>query len=127
VFTAGRVLGTGSITATAGALTTNAAITVLPGTLRIASLKATPTARGLRVLVGVADRARQPISRATVTVVVQKGNRRVYRDRAVTGSGGKALFRVRVASGCYRVVVTRAVAQGFRATGATPSRRVCRR
>jgi hypothetical protein len=127
VFTAGRLLGTGTITATAGGLTANAAITVLPGILRIASLKATPTSRGLRVLVGVADGARQPISRATLTVVVQQGNRRVFRDRAVTGSGGKALFRIRVASGCYRVVVTRAVAPGFRATGATPSRRVCRR
>jgi hypothetical protein len=127
VFTAGRVLGTGTITARTGGLTGTAAITVLPGTLRIASLKATPTRRGLRVLVGVADSARRPISRATLTVVVQKENRRVFRDRAVTGSGGKALFRVRVARGCYRVVLTRAIAQGFRWTGATPSRRVCRR
>jgi hypothetical protein len=127
VFTAGRLVGTGTITAGAGGLTGTAAITVLPGTLRIASLKVTPTSRGLRVIVGVADGARRPISRATLTVVVRKDDRRVFRGQAVTGSGGKALFRVRTASGCYRVVLTRAAAQGFRWTGATPSRRACRR
>jgi hypothetical protein len=127
VFTARRVLGAGTITASADGLTGTAAITVLPGTLRIASLKATASSRGLRVLVGVADRAGRPISRATLTLVARQGDRRVFRGQVVTGSGGKALFRVRVASGCYRVVLTRAVAPGFRATGATPSRRVCRR
>ena len=69
-FTAGRVLGTGRVIARAGAVAANAAVSVSPGHLRIASLKVAPTANGLRALVGVTDGARRPISKAKLTLAV---------------------------------------------------------
>jgi hypothetical protein len=126
-FTAGRVLGTGTITASAGTLTRSAALAVTAASMRIASLTAAPTSRGLRVLVGVLDGARRPISKAELTLVVTQDGRRVFRGRGVTGSGGKVLFRVRTGSGCFRAAVVRAKAQGFQWTGRVPQRSVCRR
>jgi hypothetical protein len=126
-FTAGRVVGTGRVIASAGPLRASASVGVSPGSLRIAALTAAPTSRGLRVLVSVRDGARRPISKAALTVVVSEGARRVFRGRAITGSGGNAVLRVRAGAGCFRVVVDRAKAQGFQWTGATPRRSICRR
>ncbi len=126
-FTAGRVLGSGRVIARAGALAANSAVSVTPGHLRIASLKVSSTANGLRVLVGVADGARRPISKAALTLAVSQDGRRVFTGRGVTGSGGKALFHVQAGVGCFQVFVDRARAQGFAWTGPTPRRNVCRR
>jgi hypothetical protein len=99
---------------------------VTPGHLRIASLKVAPTANGLRALVGVTDGARRPISKAMLTLAVTQDGH-LIKGRGVTGSGGKALFRFRTGSGCFRVFVDTARAQGFQWTGPTPHRSVCRR
>jgi hypothetical protein len=126
-FSAGRVVGTGRVVASAGALRADAAVSVSPGSLRIASLTVSPTPRGLRVLVAVRDGARRPISKAALTLAVSGGGRRVFTGRGVTGSGGKVLFRVPTESGCFRVFVNRAQAQGFQWTGPSPRRSSCRR
>jgi hypothetical protein len=127
-FTAGRVLGTGKVIARAGAaLAANATVSVAPGHLRIVSLKVMPTTYGLRVVVGVADGARRPISKAALTLAVSQDGRQLFTGRGVTGSGGKALFRVRAGPGCFRVFVDRAQAQGFQWAGPAPPRSVCRR
>ncbi len=126
-FTAGRVLGSGRVIARAGALAANAAVSVTPGQLRIASLKVTPTASGLQVLVAAADGARRPVSKATLRIVVSQKGRQVFAGRGVTGSGGNARFRVRTGSGCFRVFVEAARAQGFQWTGPAPRRSICRR
>jgi len=125
-FTAGRVLGTGRVIARAGAVAANAAVSVTPGHLRIASLVVGPTANGLRALAAVTDGAHRPISRAKLTLAVTQGGH-VLKARGVTGSGGKALFHLRTGSGCFRVFVDSARAQGFRWNGPTPRRSVCRR
>jgi hypothetical protein len=128
-FRAGRVLGNGKVTATAnhGSLVGTASVSVTPAHLRIATLKATPTSRGLRVLVGAADGAGRPISKAALRLVVSQGSQQVYARRGVTGAGGKVLFRVPTGTGCFRVYVERARAQGFEWTGTTPRRSICRR
>ena len=128
-FTAGRVLGTGKVLASVSSIIGKAyaTVTVVPARLRIASLKVAPTANGLRALVGVTDGAGRPISKAALTLAVSQAGRRVFTGRGVTGSGGKALFRVRARVGCFRVFVDRARAQGFQWTGPTPRRSVCRR
>ena len=125
-FTAGRVLGTGTVIARAGAVAANAAVSVSPGRLRIASLKVAPTANGLRALVRVADGAHRPISQARLTLTVTQDGRSL-KGRGVTGAGGKALFHFRTGSGCFQVVVDTARAQGFQWNGPAPRRSVCRR
>jgi hypothetical protein len=126
-FTAGRVLGNGRVIARAGALAANAAIGVAPGHLRIASMRMTSAANGLRVLVGVTDSARRPISKAKLRLVVTQGGHQVFAGRGVTGSGGKVLFRIHAGSGCFRASVERAFAPGFQWTGGDPRRSICRR
>jgi hypothetical protein len=125
-FTAGRVLGTGRVIARAGAVAANAVVSVSPGHLRIASLKVAPTAIGLRALVGVTDGAHRPISQAKLTLAVSQDGH-LLKARGVTGSGGKVLFHFRTGSGCFRVFVDTARAQGFQWNGPAPRRSVCRR
>lgn len=125
-FTAGRVLGTGRVIARAGAVAANAAVSVTPGRLRIASLKVAPTANGLRALTSVTDGAHRPISNAKLTLAATQGGH-IVKARGVTGSGGKALFHFRTGSGCFRVFVDSARAQGFQWNGPAPRRSVCRR
>jgi hypothetical protein len=126
-FTAGRTLGTGTITASAGGLTASASVGVSPANMLIRSIRVTASTRGLRVLVGVVDGARRPISKAALRLVVRKNGRPVFSGTGVTGSGGKVLFRVRVGQGCFSATIDRAKAQGFRWTGPTPGRSLCRR
>jgi hypothetical protein len=126
-FTAGRMLGYGKVFASAGRLRASATVGVKAGKLRIDSLTMRPTARGLRVVVAVRDGARRPISKAKLTLVVNDGSRNVFRGRAVTGSAGKATFRVATGAGCFRAYVERAYAQGFQWSGREPHRSTCRR
>jgi hypothetical protein len=125
-FMAGRVLDTGRVIAHAAGVAANAAVSVSPGHLRIASLKVAPTANGLRALVSVTDGAHRPISKARLTLAVTQGER-ILKARGVTGSGGNAIFHFRTGTGCFRVVVDTAQAQGFQWTGSVPRRSVCRR
>jgi hypothetical protein len=127
-FTAGRVVGSGQVVASAGAASgsARAGVSVVPARLRISSLKVTPTPNGLRALVHIEDGAHRPISKASLKVVVSQGEQRVFTGRGITGSGGNVLFRVRTDSGCFRVAVQAVRAQGFQWSGATPHRSACR-
>jgi hypothetical protein len=128
-FRAGRMLGTGTVTATAngGTLTAAATITVRPATLRIGAVTFRGTSRGIQVTVATIDGARRPVSRAALTIVARLDQRRLGRARTVTGAAGKGRVLVPARRGCYTVSVTRAVAEGFVWTGKTPRNRFCRR
>lgn len=125
-FTAGRLLRTGTITATSGALTASASVTVEPGTLRLRELTFLPGTRMLRVIVTALDGARRPVSGTAVQAVVRLDGKRYARLRGRTGAGGKTLLRARGASGCFTLVFTRVQAQGFVWDGRTPRNRSCR-
>jgi hypothetical protein len=127
-FRAGRVLGPVTVTGTAkgGTITGSASVVVRPGTLRIASVVFRRTARGIEATVAAIDGARRPVSQTALTVVVQRDGRRVARERVVTGAAGKSRVLAPSATGCYRVLVTRVVSQGFAWNGKTPRNRFCR-
>jgi hypothetical protein len=128
IFRAGRVLGEGSVTATAaGSLVASAAVVVRPASLRLGPVTYRRTARGAQVILPAVDGARRPVSRAALTLVTHVDDRRVGRARVVTGAAGKARLFVPRGDGCYTVSVTRAVAQGFIWDGRTPRNRFCRR
>ncbi len=128
-FRAGRMLGTGTVTATAngGTLAASASITVRPATLRIGAVTFRGTSRGIQVSVATVDGARRPVSRAALTIVARLDERRLARVRTVTGAAGKGRVLVPSRRGCYTVSVTRAVAEGFIWNGKTPRNRFCRR
>jgi len=129
-FRAGRLLRTGTITATvttpSGPLAGSASVTVTPARLRIGPVAFRPGKRGVRVLLAAVDGARRPVSKATLMVVVRRDGRRVVSTRARTGSAGRALVRA-PGRGCFTVVVRRATAAGFTWDGRTPRNRFCRR
>jgi hypothetical protein len=126
-FTAGRLLRTGTVTATTGTISASASVTVTPARLRIGSIALQPGERFLRVTVAAVDGARRPVSGTAVRLVVKRDGRRLASARAVTGAAGKARVRVPGGRGCFIVTLTRAVAQGFIWDGRTPRNRVCRR
>ena len=124
-FRAGRVLGSGTVTATRGSLTGTANVVVRPAALRL-SVTYRRTSRGAEVTLGAVDANRRPVSRAAVTFVATLDGRRVARAQTTTGAAGKARAFVPRGSGCYVVTVTRAVAEGFTWNGRTPRNRFCR-
>ena len=128
-FRAGRVVGRGSVTATAsrGTLVGSATVVVRAATLRIAAVTYRSTSRGAQATIAAVDARRRPVSRTSLTLVVRLDDRRVARTRAVTGAAGKASFRLSSRQGCYMIVVTHATAQGFTWDGRTPRNRFCRR
>ena len=128
-FRAGRVVGRGSVTATAsrGTLVGSATVVVRAATLRIAAVTYRSTSRGAQATIAAVDARRRPVSRTSLTLVVRLDDRRVARTRAVTGAAGKARFRLPSRQGCYMIVVTHATAQGFTWDGRTPRNRFCRR
>ena len=85
------------------------------------------TSRGVQVTAAAVDGARRPVSGAALTLVARLDDRRVARARTVTGAAGKGRLLASAGRGCYRVSVTRAVAQGFTWDGRTPRNRFCRR
>jgi hypothetical protein len=126
-FTAGRLPGTGTITATSGTLSASASVTVVPGTLRIRTISVVPGRRSLRWVVTVVDGARRPVSAASVRAVVKLGGKRHARAQGRTGAAGRTMLRAPLARGCFTVAITRATAQGFTWDGRTPRNRFCRR
>jgi hypothetical protein len=128
-FRAGRVLGSGTVTATAarGSLVRAATFVVRPATLRIGAVAFRRGSRGVQVTVTTVDGARRPISRAALTIVARLDDRRLSRARTMTGAAGKVRVLVPSRPGCYTISVTRAVAQGFVWNGKTPRNRFCRR
>ena len=125
-FRAGRVLGAGSVTATSGSLAGSATVNVQPAALRVAATFRR-TSRGVELTLATIDGQNRPVSRAALAFAVRLDDRRVARDRAVTGAAGKTRLAVPAGPGCYSVVVTRASAQGFVWNGRTPRARLCRR
>jgi len=126
-FTAGRLLGTGTITAASGTFFATASVTVVPGTLRIRSISFAPGRRSLRIVVTAVDGARRSVSAASVRAVVKLGGKRHAQAHGRTGSGGKTMLRAPLGRGCFTVAITRATAQGFTWDGRTPRNRFCRR
>ena len=126
-FRAGRVLGSGTVTAGTGSLAGSATVVVRPATLRVRALDVSATARGARVTLAALDGARRPVSQASVTLVARLDGRRVARVLGVTGAAGKARLGLTLARGCVSLVVSRARADGFRWDGRSPRARVCRR
>jgi hypothetical protein len=127
-FRAARVLGSGTVTATAngGTLSGSATVVVRPAALRLAATFR-GMSRSVQVALAATDAQGRPVPQAALAFAVRLDGRRVARTRAVTGAAGKARLSVPAATGCYTVVVTRAVAQGFVWNGRTPRTRLCRR
>jgi hypothetical protein len=130
-FTASRTIGEGTITATlttaAGTLSQSAAIEVAPGRLRIESIRYRK-ARGRLAYVTITARDGKglSISRAVVSVVVERGGQPHFTKRATTGAAGRTTFRMPVRSGgCFIATVHRALARGFVWDGRTPRNRFC--
>ena len=126
-FTAGRLLGTGTITAVSGTFSATASVTVVRGTLRIRSISFAPGRRSLRIVVTAVDGAKRPVSAASVRAVVKLGGKRHALAHGRTGSGGKTMLRAPLGRGCFTVAITRATAAGFSWDGRTPRNRFCRR
>ena len=124
--TAGRIVGSGTVTAAAGlAIVGRASVRVIPAPLHVRPLVVERTARGFGVLVRAVDGSRRPVSRTAVKVVAERASRRVS-ARGSTGPAGKAHLLLVTGAGCYAVTVTRAQAQGFVWNGRGPTKRVCR-
>lgn len=125
-FRAGRVLGSGTITASSGTLSGTATVIVEPAALRV-SVSFRAVSRGIQVTLAAMDAQSRPVSRAALTFAVRLDGRRVARTRAVTGAAGKVRLSIPAGSGCYTVAVTRAAAQGFTWSDRSRVSRVCRR
>jgi hypothetical protein len=124
-FTAGRVLGAGTVTAAAGpTITARAPVRVLPARLRVRLLTAKSTRRGILAVVGTVDASGRPVSGTHLKVVAARNGRRVS-VRATTGPAGKARFALATKPGCYAVSVARAVSRGYVWDGRAPRKRVC--
>jgi hypothetical protein len=129
-FTARRALGTGQVLAlvetSGGAASASASVRVNPALLRIGSLTARRTARGLRVTVRAADGARRPVSGTVVVLSVRTDGKRSVR-RASTGPSGRAVLRLTTPRGtCTALRLVRASAAGFAWDGRARRARACR-
>jgi len=125
-FTAGRVLGAGTVTAAAGpTITARAPVRVLPARMRVRLLDAKATAGGILATFSTVDHSGHPVSRSRLKVVAAAMGRRVSAG-GTTGAAGKARVALAVGPGCYTVTVTRTRSQGFVWDGHAPRKRVCR-
>ena len=130
-FTASRILGEGTLTATlttaTGTLSADAAIEVAPGRLRIESIRYRKGTRRLAyVTITARDGKGLSISSAVVSVVVKRGKHTHFTKRATTGPAGRTTFRMPFRNGgCFIATVERANARGFVWDGRTPRNRFC--
>ena len=127
VFTASRLLGAGTITATSGVVSGTSSVTVVPARLKIGRIEFGRGRGPLRITLTTVDGARRPVSSTALRIVVKRDGKRHFGGSGRTGSAGKKLFRVRAAPGCFTVTVTRAISRGFEWDGRTPRNRFCRR
>jgi hypothetical protein len=130
VFTAGRQLGTGTVTAIvttpSGPITATASVRVLPGQLRVDSVRYLSRGSGLLVTVSTVDVAGRPVSGTAVSVVVRRDGRPHYGTRGTTGASGRIVYRVPARhGGCFSLAVRRASAAGFVWDRRTPRNRFC--
>jgi hypothetical protein len=125
-FTAGRMLGTGTVTASAGpTIATRAPVRVLPARMRVRLLAAKATGRGILAVVGTVDGSGRPVSASRLRVVATREGRHASAG-GTTGAAGKARVTLVVEQGCYTVTVTRVRSQGFVWDAHAPRKRVCR-
>ncbi|HET7744520.1 MAG TPA: hypothetical protein VFK76_07220 [Gaiellaceae bacterium] len=123
-----RATGPASVTATAGTFSATAAVRVNPGLLRIGSVAYRSRPSSVLVTPSAVDTAGRPISRASISILVRRGGRRIFTGRATTGAAGKATFAVGArALGCYTTTIRVVSARGFTWSGRTPRNRYCRR
>ncbi len=130
VFTAGRQLGTGTVTATvitaSGPITATASVRVLPGRLHVDSVRSLSQRGRLLVTLSTVDIDGRPISGTAVSVLVRRDGRPHYGTRGTSGASGRIVYRVPARrGGCFTVAVQRATAAGFVWDGKTPRNRFC--
>jgi hypothetical protein len=125
-FTAGRILGAGTVTAAAGpTIAARAPVRVLPARMRVRLLAAKPTRRGILAVLGTVDGSDRPVSATRLRVVAEREGRHASAG-GTTGAAGRTRVALAVEPGCYTVTVTRARSQGFVWDGHAPRKRVCR-
>jgi hypothetical protein len=133
-FTARRTLGGGTVVAAVatetGTISAGAGVRVMPGRLRIGSIRYRSRKSSVLVTVTAVDVARRPVSRAVVSVVVRRNGRSYFSARAATGAAGRTVYRVRVPSArrraCFTTAIRRVSAADFVWDGRTPRNRFCR-
>jgi hypothetical protein len=130
-FSAGRTLGGGTIVASAATGTTTisagANLRVMPGRLRIGSIRYRGRKGFLLVAATAVDAAGRPVSRAAVSIVVRRNGRNHVSARGTTGASGRTVYRVPARrGGCFTTVIRRVSATGFAWNGRTPRNRFCR-
>jgi hypothetical protein len=130
-FTALRILGQGTVTAAVltgtGTLSAAAAVRVVPGPLRIASISYRKRTRVAFLTVSTVDAAGRPVSRAAISALVRRNGRPYDSARASTGAAGRAVFRVPTGvGGCFTTTIKKVSAAGFAWDGRTPPNRFCR-
>lgn len=130
-FTAGRMLGTGTVTAAiaseAATISAAASVSVTPGRLRIGSIRYRSRKKTVLVTVSAVDAAGRPVSLAVVSVLVRRDGRGYFSARAATGAAGRTVYRVPAQrSGCFSTTITSVSAAGFAWNGRTPRNRFCK-
>jgi hypothetical protein len=124
--TAGRILGTGTVTASSGpTIAARARVTVVPARMRVRLLSVEATGRGILAVVSTVDGSGRPVAGSRLRVVAERADSRASVG-GTTGAAGKARVAFAVGPGCYALTVTRARSQGFVWDGHVPRRRVCR-
>jgi hypothetical protein len=130
-FSAGRTLGTGTVTAAIASETAtisgSARVSVTPGRLRISSISYRSRNKAVLVTATAVDTAGRPVSRAIVSVLVRRDGRRYFSGRAATGAAGRTIYRVPArGGGCFTTTIRRVSASGFAWHGRTPRNRFCK-
>jgi hypothetical protein len=132
VFQAGRRVGSGTIVASvateAGPITASATVRVMPGRLRIRSIRYARRPSGLLVTVTAVDGAGKAVSASVASVLVRRDGRSYLSRRVTTGPAGRTTFGVPARrGGCFTTAIRRVSAAGFRWDGRTPRNRFCLR
>jgi hypothetical protein len=130
IFTATRTLGDDTVVATldtgAGTLTAASTVHVVPALLIIESITYRKGFGFALVTLTALDGVGRPVSRATVSIVVQRDGEFHYAARAVTGPAGHAVYTVPVrVGGCFTITVRSVSADAFVWDGRTPSNQFC--
>ena len=131
-FTAARALGQGTVSAAVatatGTLSARADVRVTPGRLRIRTITYRARKSSLFVTLNAVDVAGNPVSRAGVSIVVRRDERRYASARAQTGAAGRTVYRLPVPrlGGCLSTTIRGVSAAGFVWDKRTPRNRYCR-
>ncbi len=125
-FIAGGRAGAGTVTATSGSLSAAATVTVLPGKIRVASIRYGIGRDALLVTAKVVDSGGRPVDGARVSLLVRRRGYAYFSGRGTTAATGRVTYRLRSKRGCYRTTVTGVVQVGYRWDRQTPVNRFCK-